>query len=79
MKKLIRNVLRSSWLQRAVGGLTAEFLRLVWRTNSFSFDPCEVYEIVEPQRRPFRRYLVSGELVGESDPCEPDKGQEDRC
>ena len=49
MKRLARNVLRSSWLQRAVGGLTAEFLRLVWSTNSFTFDPPEVYEIVEPQ------------------------------
>jgi len=49
LKRLARNVLRSSWLQRAVGGLTAEFLRLVWPTNSFTFDPPEVYEIVEPQ------------------------------
>ncbi len=48
MKKLIRDVLRSSWFQRAVGFLTAEFLRLVWRTNRFSFDPPDVYEIVEP-------------------------------
>ena len=50
MKKLLRNVLRSSWLQRAVGFLAAEYLRLVWRTNKFSFDPPEVYEIVEPQQ-----------------------------
>ena len=50
MKKLLRNVLRSSWVQRAVGLLAAEFLRLVWLTNKFSFDPPNVYEIVEPQR-----------------------------
>jgi len=43
-------VLRSSWLQRAVGFLAAEYLRLVWRTNRFSVDPPEVYEIVEPQQ-----------------------------
>ena len=49
MKKLIRYVLRSSWFQRAVGLLAAEFLRLVWLTNRFSFDPPDVYEIVEPQ------------------------------
>lgn len=49
MKKLIRDVLRSNWFQRAVGLLTAAFLRLVWRTNRFSFDPPDVYEIVEPQ------------------------------
>ena len=50
MKKLLRNVLRSSWVQRAAGFLAAEFLRLVWLTNKFSFDPPNVYEIVEPQR-----------------------------
>ena len=49
MKKLIRNLLRSNWFQRAVGSLTAEFLRLVFRTNRFSFDPPDVYDIVEPQ------------------------------
>jgi lysophospholipid acyltransferase (LPLAT)-like uncharacterized protein len=49
LKKLIRDLLRSSWLQRAVGSLAAGFLRLVWRTSRFSFDPPDVYEIVEPQ------------------------------
>jgi len=48
LKKQLRNALRSSWFQRAVGFLAAEFLRLVWRTNKFSFDPPNVYEIVEP-------------------------------
>ena len=50
MKKLIRNVLRSSWVQRAVGFLAAEYLRLVWLTNKFSFDPPGVYDMVEPQQ-----------------------------
>ena len=49
MKKLVRDLLRSSWFQRAVGSLVAGYLRLVWRTNRFSFDPLDVYEIVEPQ------------------------------
>jgi len=49
LKKLLRNVLRGSWVQRAVGFLAAEFLRLVWLTNRFSFDPPDVYQIVEPQ------------------------------
>jgi lysophospholipid acyltransferase (LPLAT)-like uncharacterized protein len=49
LKKLVRDLLRSSWFQRAVGLLTAAFLRLVWRTNRFTFDPPDVYEIVEPQ------------------------------
>jgi hypothetical protein len=49
LKKLLRNVLRSNWVQRAVGFLAAEFLRLVWLTNRFSFDPPDVYQRVEPQ------------------------------
>jgi lysophospholipid acyltransferase (LPLAT)-like uncharacterized protein len=48
LKKLIRNLLRSSWVQRAVGFLAAEYLRLVWLTNKFSYDPPNVYELVEP-------------------------------
>jgi len=48
LKTLSRNVLRSSWVQRAVGFLAGEFLRLVWLTNKFSFDPPDVYEVVEP-------------------------------
>jgi lysophospholipid acyltransferase (LPLAT)-like uncharacterized protein len=49
LKKPVRNLLRSSWFQRAVGVLTAGFLRLVWSTNRFSFDPPDIYDIVEPQ------------------------------
>ncbi len=45
----MRNVLRSSWVQRAVGFLAAEFLRLVWLTNKFSIDPPDAYEVLEPQ------------------------------
>ena len=50
MKKLLRNVLRSSWFQRAAGFLAAEFLRLVWLTNRFSIDPPDVYDMVEPMQ-----------------------------
>ena len=46
---MLRNVLRSRWVQRAVGSLVAEFLRLVWLTNKFSYDPVDVYDVVEPQ------------------------------
>jgi lysophospholipid acyltransferase (LPLAT)-like uncharacterized protein len=49
LKKLLRNLLRSSWFQRAVGWLAAGFLWLVFRTNRFSFDPPDVYAQVEPQ------------------------------
>jgi lysophospholipid acyltransferase (LPLAT)-like uncharacterized protein len=46
---MFRNALRSSWVQRAVGFLAAEFLRLVWLTNRFSYDPVDIYDLVEPQ------------------------------
>ena len=41
-------MLRSSWFQRAVGFLAAEYLRLVWVTNRFTFEPGDVYDQVEP-------------------------------
>ncbi|HKO72112.1 MAG TPA: lysophospholipid acyltransferase family protein [Bradyrhizobium sp.] len=50
MKKLVRNLLRSSRVQRAVGFLAAEYLRIVWRTNKFTIDPPNIYERVEPQQ-----------------------------
>jgi lysophospholipid acyltransferase (LPLAT)-like uncharacterized protein len=49
LKRLLRDIVRSGWLQRTLGLLAAHYLRLVWRTNKFSFDPPNVYEIVEPQ------------------------------
>ncbi len=49
MKRLTRNWLRSAWFQRAAGRAAAGYLRLVWRTNRFTFEPADVYEIVEPQ------------------------------
>jgi lysophospholipid acyltransferase (LPLAT)-like uncharacterized protein len=49
LKKFLRNTLRSSWLQRAVGVLAAEYLRLVWVTNRFTFEPADIYQQVEPR------------------------------
>jgi lysophospholipid acyltransferase (LPLAT)-like uncharacterized protein len=49
LKHLLRDTLRSSWLQHAVGFLAAEYLRLVWLTNRFSYEPLDVYERVEPR------------------------------
>ena len=50
MKKLIRNVLRSRSVQLALGYLAAEFLRLVWLTTRFDFEPADVYERAEPHQ-----------------------------
>jgi lysophospholipid acyltransferase (LPLAT)-like uncharacterized protein len=52
LKKLLRDTLRSSWFQRAVGFLAAEWLRFVWKTNRFTFEPGgkdALYERVEGQ------------------------------
>jgi lysophospholipid acyltransferase (LPLAT)-like uncharacterized protein len=48
LKRLLRDLLRSPRVQRALGFLAAEYLRLVWRTTKFSYDPDNVYERVEP-------------------------------
>ena len=49
MKRFLRGLLRSPWVQRALGVLAAEYLRLVWRTNRFGYDPANVYDLVEPE------------------------------
>jgi lysophospholipid acyltransferase (LPLAT)-like uncharacterized protein len=49
LKHFLRNALRSSWFQHAVGFLAAEYLRLVWLTNKFAYEPPDVYARVEPR------------------------------
>jgi lysophospholipid acyltransferase (LPLAT)-like uncharacterized protein len=48
LKRLLRDFLRSPLVQRTLGVLAAEYLRLVWWTNRFSYDPPDVYDLVEP-------------------------------
>jgi lysophospholipid acyltransferase (LPLAT)-like uncharacterized protein len=48
LKRLLRDLLRSSWVQRALGFLAAEYLRLVWLTSRFSYEPGDIYDRVEP-------------------------------
>src|SRR5205085_2819639 len=48
LKRFVRDLLRSPWVQRALGVLAAEYLRLVWFTSRFSYDPANVYDLVEP-------------------------------
>ncbi|MFO1111506.1 MAG: lysophospholipid acyltransferase family protein [Bradyrhizobium sp.] len=48
MKRFFRDLLRSQWVQRALGVLAAEYLRLVWWTNRFGYDPVDIYDQVEP-------------------------------
>ena len=50
MKKLLRNVLRSSFVQRTLGFLAAEYLRFVWLTTKFVFEPPDVYDRALPHQ-----------------------------
>jgi hypothetical protein len=50
LKKLLRNVLRSHLVQRTLGFLAAEYLRFVWLTTRFVFDPPDVYERALPHQ-----------------------------
>ncbi|MEW6642585.1 MAG: lysophospholipid acyltransferase family protein [Pseudomonadota bacterium] len=43
-----RKISRSSWFQHAAGFVAAEFLRFVWLTNRFSYDPPDLYAKLEP-------------------------------
>jgi len=49
LKRLIRDLLRSSLVQLVLGVLAAEYLRLVWWTNRFTYEPADIYAQVEPQ------------------------------
>ena len=44
----LRDLTSAPAFQRAVGTLAAEYLRLVWLTNRFSYDPPDFYQKVDP-------------------------------
>jgi lysophospholipid acyltransferase (LPLAT)-like uncharacterized protein len=44
----LRDVTSAPTFQRAAGFLAAEYLRLVWLTNRFTYDPPRFYERVDP-------------------------------
>jgi lysophospholipid acyltransferase (LPLAT)-like uncharacterized protein len=45
-----RRIARSPAVQRFIGSLAAEYLRLVWLTNRLTIEPADLYETVEPQQ-----------------------------
>lgn len=49
MKLTLRELGRTSWVQHTAGFIAAEFLRFVWLTNKFTYDPPDLYERIEPQ------------------------------
>ena len=49
MKFTLRELGRTGWVQHTAGFIAAEFLRLVWWTNKFTYDPPDLYELIEPE------------------------------
>ena len=45
-----RRIARSPAVQRFIGVLAAEYLRLVWRTSRLTIEPANLYETVEPHQ-----------------------------
>jgi lysophospholipid acyltransferase (LPLAT)-like uncharacterized protein len=39
-----RKLAKSPWTQRAIGVAAAQYLRLVWRTTSFTMEPADIYD-----------------------------------
>ena len=46
---LLKRIGRAPWMQAAVGGAAAAYLRLVWVTSRFVVEPADVYERLEPE------------------------------
>jgi lysophospholipid acyltransferase (LPLAT)-like uncharacterized protein len=44
-----RSIARSPAVQKAMGFLAAEYLRLVWRTNRLILEPADLYQWIEPR------------------------------
>lgn len=44
----LRKLSRTAWVQYTAGFIAAEFLRFVWWTNKFSYDPPDIYRQIEP-------------------------------
>jgi lysophospholipid acyltransferase (LPLAT)-like uncharacterized protein len=45
-----RRIARSPAVQRFIGSLAAEYLRLVWFTNRLTIEPADIYQTVEPHQ-----------------------------
>jgi hypothetical protein len=46
--KRLRRLGTFPWVQKSVGVLAAEYLRLVWKTNSYAIDPPDFYSRIAP-------------------------------
>lgn len=48
--RLRRRLKNEPWVQKTVGVLAAEYLRLVWTTSRFTMEPAEPYRLYESQQ-----------------------------
>ncbi|MGE3149915.1 MAG: lysophospholipid acyltransferase family protein [Pseudorhodoplanes sp.] len=46
---LLKRIMASSGVQKALGLLAAGYLKLVWKTSKFIYDPPDVYERIDPR------------------------------
>ena len=44
----LKRIVRAPWVQKSIGVLAAEYLRLVWKTSAFAIDPPDFYERIGP-------------------------------
>jgi lysophospholipid acyltransferase (LPLAT)-like uncharacterized protein len=44
---LVRRLKHKRWVQKTIGVLAAEYLRLVWKTSRFTIEPADFYERAE--------------------------------
>jgi len=45
-----RRLKKKRWLQKTIGVLAAEYLRLVWKTSRFTIEPVDIYQRTEPEQ-----------------------------
>jgi len=48
--KLARRLTNKPWLQRTIGVASAEYLRLVWTTSRFIFEPANFYQLYDVEQ-----------------------------
>jgi len=48
LRLLPKRVLTAPWAQKAIGIAACHYLRLVWRTSRFTYEPADLYDRVRP-------------------------------
>ena len=48
MRILPKRITTAPWAQKAIGAAASNYLRLVWNTSRFIFEPEDLYDRVRP-------------------------------